>query len=132
MRSLSRCNRGQGIQRGRSLSALPAPHGTTHKWTNRFGSHLRVHHSPAEPSRSDNNASHKRLAWALLLLAHFWKEGTPEPTIPKISQDTLAEMVGTTRSRVRFFLTKFKKLGFIHSNGGLHIHSSLLNVVLHD
>ena len=67
------------------------------------------------------------------MLAHFWKEGTPEPTIPKISQDTLAEMVGTTRSRVRFFLTKFKKLGFIHStNGGLGIHSSLLTIVLHD
>jgi CRP/FNR family cyclic AMP-dependent transcriptional regulator len=78
------------------------------------------------------NSSEKRLARVLLLLAHFGKEGTPEPVSPKLSQETLADMIGTMRSRVRFFLTKFKKLGFIHSNGGLHIHSSLLNVVLHD
>ncbi len=78
------------------------------------------------------NSSEKRLARILLLLAHFGKEGTPEPIIPKISQETLAEMIGTTRSRVSFFMNKFKKMGFIHNNGGLHIHSSLLNVVLHD
>ncbi len=78
------------------------------------------------------NSSEKRLARILLLLAHFGKEGTPEPIIPKISQETLADMIGTTRSRVSFFMNKFKKMGFIHNNGGLHIHSSLLNVVLHD
>jgi CRP/FNR family cyclic AMP-dependent transcriptional regulator len=78
------------------------------------------------------NSSEKRLARVLLLLAHFGKEGQPDAVIPKMSQETLAEMIGTTRSRVSFFMNKFKKLGFIHSNGGLHIHSSLLNIVLHD
>jgi len=78
------------------------------------------------------NSSEKRLARILLLLAHFGKEGAPETVIPKISQETLAEMVGTTRSRVNFFMNRFRKLGFIHYNGGLQVHSSLLNVVLHD
>jgi len=72
------------------------------------------------------------LARILLLLARFGKEGVPETLVPKISQETLAEMVGTTRSRVSFFMNKFRKLGFIHYNGGLEVHSSLLNVVLHD
>jgi CRP-like cAMP-binding protein len=65
-------------------------------------------------------------------MAHFGKEGKQEPVIAKINQETLAEMIGTTRSRVSFFLNKFRKLGFIEYNGGLHVHSSLLNVVLHD
>jgi CRP/FNR family transcriptional regulator, cyclic AMP receptor protein len=78
------------------------------------------------------NSSEKRLARVLLLLAHFGKEGTPETVVPKISQETLAEMVGTTRSRVSFFMNRFRKLGFIHYNGGLQVHSSLLSVVLHD
>jgi len=78
------------------------------------------------------NSSEKRLARILLLLAHFGKEGSPEIVIPKINQETLAEMVGTTRSRVSFFMNRFRKLGFIHYNGGLQVHSSLLNVVLHD
>jgi CRP-like cAMP-binding protein len=78
------------------------------------------------------NSSEKRLARVLLLLAHFGKEGQAEPLIAKISQETLAEMVGTTRSRVSFFLNRFRKLGFIQYNGGIHVHSSLLNVVLHD
>jgi CRP/FNR family transcriptional regulator, cyclic AMP receptor protein len=78
------------------------------------------------------NSSEKRLARILLLLAHFGKEGTPETVVPKISQETLAEMVGTTRSRVSFFMNRFRKLGFIHYNGGLQVHSSLLNIVLHD
>jgi CRP/FNR family transcriptional regulator, cyclic AMP receptor protein len=78
------------------------------------------------------NSSEKRLARVLLLLAHFGKEGMPETVVPKISQETLAEMVGTTRSRVSFFMNRFRKLGFIHYNGGLEVHSSLLNVVLHD
>src|SRR5579871_4005131 len=78
------------------------------------------------------NSSEKRLARILLLLAHFGKEGKPESVVPKISQETLAEMIGTTRSRVSFFMNRFRKLGFIHYNGGLQVHSSLLNVVLHD
>ena len=78
------------------------------------------------------NSSEKRLARLLLLLANFGKEGAPEPVIPKISQETLAEMIGTTRSRVSFFMNKFRKLGFIDYNGGIEVHSSLLNVVLHD
>jgi CRP-like cAMP-binding protein len=78
------------------------------------------------------NSSEKRLARILLLLAHFGKEGVPETVVPKISQETLAEMIGTTRSRVSFFMNRFRKLGFIHYNGGLKVHSSLLNVVLHD
>jgi CRP/FNR family transcriptional regulator, cyclic AMP receptor protein len=78
------------------------------------------------------NSSEKRLARLLLLLANFGKEGAPEPVIAKISQETLAEMIGTTRSRVSFFMNKFRKLGFIDYNGGIEVHSSLLNVVLHD
>jgi CRP/FNR family cyclic AMP-dependent transcriptional regulator len=78
------------------------------------------------------NSSERRLARILLLLARFGKNGKPEKVIPKISQETLAEMVGTTRSRVSFFMNRFRKLGFIHYNGGLEVHSSLLNVVLHD
>src|SRR6187551_2131592 len=78
------------------------------------------------------NSSEKRLARVLLLLAHFGKEGKPETVIAKISQETLAEMIGTTRSRVSFFMNKFRKLGFIDYNGEMHVHSSLLNVVLHD
>ena len=82
------------------------------------------------------NSSEKRLARILLLLAHFGKEGVPEAVVPKISQETLAEMVGTTRSRVSFFMNRFRKLGFIDYagglEGGLQVHSSLLNIVLHD
>jgi CRP/FNR family cyclic AMP-dependent transcriptional regulator len=78
------------------------------------------------------NSSEKRLARVLLLLANFGKEGKPETVIPKISQETLAEIIGTTRSRVSFFMNKFRKLGFIAYNGHLEVHSSLLNVVLHD
>ncbi len=82
------------------------------------------------------NSSEKRLARVLLMLAHFGKEGVPETVVPKISQETLAEMVGTTRSRVSFFMNRFRKLGFIHyaggGEGGLQVHSSLLNIVLHD
>jgi CRP/FNR family cyclic AMP-dependent transcriptional regulator len=78
------------------------------------------------------NSSEKRLARVLLLLANFGKEGTPQTVIPKMSQETLAEIIGTTRSRVSFFMNRFRKLGFIEYNGSLKIHSSLLNVVLHD
>jgi CRP/FNR family transcriptional regulator, cyclic AMP receptor protein len=80
------------------------------------------------------NSSEKRLARILLLLAHFGKEGAPQTVIPKISQETLAEMIGTTRSRVSFFMNRFRELGFVGYDGGsgLQVHSSLLNIVLHD
>ena len=78
------------------------------------------------------NSSEKRLARILLLLAEFGKPGEPEPLIPEITQQTLAEMIGTTRSRVSFFMNRFRKLGFIEYNGRIRVHRSLLNVVLHD
>jgi CRP/FNR family cyclic AMP-dependent transcriptional regulator len=80
------------------------------------------------------NSSEKRLARILLLLAHFGKDGKPETVIPKISQESLAEMIGTTRPRVSFFMNRFRKLGFVEYDGGsgLQVHSSLLNIVLHD
>jgi len=105
-----------------------------------FMSYLLVHSIRVQEDLVDQlfNSSEKRLARALLLLAHFGKESKPETVIGKINQETLAEMIGTTRSRVSFFMNKFRKLGFIdykgglRRNGGLHVHSSLLNVVLHD
>ncbi len=79
------------------------------------------------------NSSEKRLARVLLLMAHFGKEGKSEVIIPKLTQEMLADMIGTTRSRVSFFMNKFRKLGFLEYNGGgVHVHSSLLNIVLHD
>jgi len=78
------------------------------------------------------NSSEKRLARILLLMAEFGQPGQTEPLIPKISQETLAEMVGTTRSRVSFFMNRFRQLGFIEYNGGIHVNKSLLNVILHD
>lgn len=78
------------------------------------------------------NSSEKRLARALLLLARYGKESSPQAMIPKVSQEMLAEMVGTSRTRINFFMNKFRKLGFIHYNGGLQVHSSLLSVVLRD
>ena len=79
------------------------------------------------------NSSEKRLARILLLLAHFGKDSVPDAVIPRISQETLAEMIGTTRSRVSFFMNRFRKLGFVnYDGGGLQVHSSLLNIVLHD
>jgi len=78
------------------------------------------------------NSSEKRLARVLLLLAHYGKEGKPESVIPKISQETMAQMIGTTRARVSTFMNKFRKLGFIEYNGGLQVHSSLLDVLLHE
>jgi CRP/FNR family cyclic AMP-dependent transcriptional regulator len=99
-----------------------------------FISHLLTRNIRIEEDLVDQlfNSSEKRLARILLLLANFGKEVRPEEVIPNISQETLAEMVGTTRSRVSFFLNKFRKLGFIEYNGGMHVHPSLLNVVLHD
>ena len=78
------------------------------------------------------NSSEKRLARILLLMAEFGRPGEPEPEIPKISQETLAEMIGTTRSRVSFFMNRFRELGFIEYNGRIRVHKSLLNVILHD
>ena len=78
------------------------------------------------------NSSEKRLARILLLMAEFGKPGEPEPLIPKISQETLAEMIGTTRSRVSFFMNRFRKLGFVEYDGRIRVHRSLLNVILHD
>jgi CRP/FNR family cyclic AMP-dependent transcriptional regulator len=100
----------------------------------RFMAYLLAHTIRTEEDLVDQlfNSSEKRLARVLLLLAHFGKEGKPETIIAKISQETLAEMIGTTRSRVSFFMNKFRKLGFIDYNGELHVHSSLLNVILHD
>ena len=99
-----------------------------------FTGYLLAHTIRIEEDLVDHlfNSSEKRLARVLLLLAHFGKEDKPEPVIAKISQETLAEMIGTTRSRVSFFMNKFRKLGFIDYNGEMHVHSSLLNVVLHD
>jgi CRP-like cAMP-binding protein len=78
------------------------------------------------------NSSEKRLARTLLLLARYGKEDQPHAVLPRVSQETLAEMIGTTRSRVNFFMNKFRNLGFIEYNGGLHINTSLLSVVLHE
>jgi CRP/FNR family cyclic AMP-dependent transcriptional regulator len=99
-----------------------------------FVSHLLARTIRVEADLVDQlfNSSEKRLARALLLLANFGKEGRPEPIIAKISQETLAEMIGTTRSRVSFFMNKFRKLGLINYNGHIEIHTSLLNVVLHE
>ena len=99
-----------------------------------FVSHLLARTSRVEADLVDQlfNSSEKRLARALLLLANFGKDGRPEPIIAKVSQETLAEMIGTTRSRVSFFMNKFRKLGLIDYNGQIEIHPSLLNVVLHE
>jgi CRP-like cAMP-binding protein len=100
----------------------------------RFVGHLLSRNIKIEADLVDQlfNSSEKRLARVLLLLANFGKEGKPELVIPKISQETLAAIVGTTRPRISFFMNRFRKLGFVSYNGGLKIHSSLLNVVLHD
>jgi len=105
-----------------------------HKFSDLFVAYLLARNIRYEEDLVDQlfNSSEKRLARILLLLAHFGKEGKPETVVPKISQEMLAEMVGTTRPRVSFFMNRFRKLGFIHYNGGLQVHSSLLSVVLHD
>jgi CRP/FNR family cyclic AMP-dependent transcriptional regulator len=100
-----------------------------------FITHLLARNIRVEEDLVDQlfNSSEKRLARMLLLLANFGKDGRPEPVIAKVSQETLAEMIGTTRSRVSHFMNKFRKLGFIHyDGGGLEVHTSLLNVILHD
>ena len=106
-----------------------------HEFSDLFVAYLLARNIRYEEDLVDQlfNSSEKRLARILLLLAQFGKEGKPETVVPKISQETLAEMVGTTRSRVSFFMNRFRKLGFVdYSGSGLQVHSSLLNVVLHD
>jgi len=122
-----------GIVRLGKASTIRVLH-TDPAFSERFLSYLLTRNIRIEEDLVDQlfNSSEKRLARVLLLLANFGKEGKPEPVVPKISQETLAEIVGTTRSRVSFFMNKFRKLGFIRYNGGLEVHSSLLNIVLHD
>jgi CRP/FNR family cyclic AMP-dependent transcriptional regulator len=105
-----------------------------HAFSDRFISYMLSRNIRVEEDLVDQlfNSSEKRLARTLLLLARYGKEDKPQKLLPKISQEVLAEMVGTTRSRVNFFMNKFRKLGFIKYNGGLHIDTSLLSVVLHD
>jgi len=105
-----------------------------HEFSDRFIKYMLSRNIRIEADLIDQlfNSTEKRLARTLLLLASYGKEGQPQRVLAKISQETLAEMIGTSRSRVNLFMNKFKKLGFIHSNGGLHIHSSLLSVVLHE
>ena len=107
---------------------------TDSRFSEFFTTHLLSRNVRIEEDLVDQlfNSSEKRLARVLLLLAHFGKEGRRELVIPKISQETLAGMIGTTRSRVSYFMNKFRKLGFIHYNGGMQVHSSLLNIVLYD
>ena len=104
------------------------------KFSEAFMAHLLARTARVEEDLVDQlfNSSEKRLARVLLLMANFGKEGKPEPVITKISQETLAEIVGTTRSRVSTFMNRFRDLGFINYNGVLEVHNSLLNVVLHD
>src|SRR6201998_2766389 len=102
------------------------------KFSQLFMSHLLARNVRVEADLVDQlfNSSEKRLARLLLILANFGKDGKPEPVIAKISQETLAEMIGTTRSRVSFFMNRFRKMGLIEYNGQLRIHSALLNVIL--
>ena len=105
-----------------------------HDFSDRFVAHMLKRNVRVEEDLVDQlfNSSEKRLARALLLIARYGNEGKPEKIVAHVSQGTLAEMIGTTRSRVSFFMNKFRKLGFIRYNGGLHINDSLLRVILHD
>ena len=118
------------IEKERMLRTLHEEHG----FSDMFVSYLVERHNRTQADLVDQlfNSSEKRLARALLILSRVGKENNTETVIPQVSQETLAEMVGTTRSRVNFFMNKFRKLGFIDYNGGLEVNSSLLSVVLHD
>lgn len=118
------------IEKKEMLRTLHQEHG----FSDLFVAYLVERHNRTQEDLVDQlfNSSEKRLARALLILGRFGKEGRSETLIPNISQETLAEMVGTTRSRVNFFMNRFRKLGFIDYNGGLQVHSSLLNIVLHE
>jgi CRP/FNR family transcriptional regulator, cyclic AMP receptor protein len=117
------------------LLCLSHPHCPNHPFSDLFTAYLLGRNIRYEAVLVDQlfNSREKRLARILLLLAHFGKEGVPETVIPKMSHETLAEKIGTTRSRVSFFMNRFRKLGFVdYGESGLQVHSSLLNVVLHD
>jgi CRP-like cAMP-binding protein len=118
------------IEKNEMTRALHAEH----ELSDSFIAHILSRNIRIEEDLVDQlfNSSEKRLARTLLLLAHYGKEDYPHESIPKVSQEMLAEMIGTTRSRVNFFMNKFRKLGFIDYNGGLKVHSSLLSVVLHE
>ena len=118
------------IEKGEMIRVLHAEH----EFSDRFISYMLTRNIRIEADLVDQlfNSTEKRLARALLLLARYGKEDQPQRVLPKVSQETLAETIGTTRSRVNLFMNKFKKLGFIKYNGGLQINSSLLSVVLHD
>jgi len=118
------------IEKSEMLRTLHEEHG----FSDMFVAYVVERHNRTQADLVDQlfNSSEKRLARALLILARFGKEGRSETLIPNISQETLAEMIGTTRSRVNFFMNRFRKLGFIDYNGGLQVHSSLLSVVLHE
>jgi CRP-like cAMP-binding protein len=107
---------------------------TEHEFSDRFIAYMLTRNIRIEADLVDQlfNSTERRLARALLLLAQYGKEGEPQRVLPKVSQETLAEMIGTTRPRVNLFMNKFKKLGYIHMKGGLHIDSSLLSIVLHE
>jgi len=115
-------------------SAMVAALGKSHALSESFVQYLLSRNMRIQEDLVDQlfNSSEKRLARLLLLLAHFGKDGTSESVLPRVSQDTLAKMVGTTRARVNFFMNKFRKLGFIEYNGGMQIHSSLINVIVHE
>jgi len=118
------------IEKKEMVRALHAEHALS----DLFISHVLTRNIRIEEDLMDQlfNSSEKRLARALLLLARYGKDDQPHGVLPLVSQETLAEMIGTTRSRVNFFMNKFRKLGFIKYNGGLHINTSLLSIVLHD
>jgi CRP-like cAMP-binding protein len=118
------------IQRPTMIALLK----TEHNFSEIFVAFLLSRNARFQEALADQlfNSSEKRLARVLLQLAQFGKDGAPQTVVPKITQEMLAEMVGTTRARVSFFMNRFRKLGFIHYNGGLQVHSSLLNIILHD
>ena len=118
------------IEKGEMMRVLRSEHALS----DRFMSYILSRNIRIEEDLIDQlfNSSEKRLARTLLLLARYGKESQPQKMVPKVSQEMLAEMIGTTRTRVNFFMNKFRKLGFIRYNGGLHVHTSLLSVVLHE
>ena len=118
------------IEKSQMLRTLHAEHG----FSDLFVAYVIERHNRTQADLVDQlfNSSEKRLARALLILAHFGKEARSEAVIPNVSQEMLAEMIGTTRSRVNFFMNKFRKLGLIDYNGGLRVRSSLLSIVLHE
>src|SRR5687768_12648399 len=140
------CLAGQPLRMGSATAVVPTTVLSIHKremtrtlherpeFSDRFISHMLVRNIRIEEDLVDQlfNSSEKRLARTLLLLARYGKQGATHRTLPKLSQETLAEMVGTTRSRVNFFMNKFRKLGFIEYNGILKINDSLISIVLHD